>query len=441
MSRSHLDYLHMHAGMQSLNGGNTDGEGSGTEEGGTSTDTTNIEAIVEQARADTAEAQVIVEQAAAAAEEASDALETNEELLEELAEEVAGVESMLSGGTGFQALAFADRMNRCNKLNTLLGGRDFGRCGAESLNDLGTARLYAVQGVEGFMDTLKAGANKAIEFIKGIFNSMINFFLGLKSTADGLERQARTLGETIKSKEPKSKINLGGWNVGCDYEKSGLKGIEGILHAGVFDLVSNSLPSFMDLSKKLDGVDMGSFRTAYKKVTDDLKEVAKAMGTPNVSQTAEKTNVLMVHAGFRVFATFNEKYESDVEAVAAARSIKLSFGKTEDAGKLSKGTVDNKSSKGQLESTLKGVNDYVTELRNSKVSNKFSKAERDRVIGTLTVQIKTDHGEDATKRDAAKKAIDLCKAIYVSSSSLTSSLDRLYIYLANQLIGAVKAHY
>ena len=441
MSRSNLQYLAMVAGVQSLNGGDTGGDNNTNEDSGTNIDTSNLEAVVEQARADTAEAQVVVEQAAAAAEEASDALEQTEELLEELAEEVSGVESMLSGSTGFSALAFADRMNRCNKLNTLLGGRDFGRCGAESLNDLGTARLYAVQGVEGFMDTIKAGASKAIEFIKGIFNSMINFFLGLKSTADGLERQVRTIGEAIKSKEPKSKINLGSWNVGCDYEKSGLKGIEGILNAGVFDLVSNSLPTFMDLSKKLDGVDMGSFRSAYKKVTDDLKEVAKSMGTPNVSQSAEKTNVLMVHAGFRVFATFNEKYESDVEAIAAARSIKLSFGKTDDAAKLTKGTVDNKSSKGQLEAALKGVNDYVNELRTSKVSAKFSKGERDRVVGTLTVQIKADHGEDATKRDAAKKAIDLCKAIYASSSSLTLSLDRLYIYLANQLIGAVKAHY
>lgn len=442
MARSSLDYLMMVAGTESLNGGDTGGESENNAgAGGTTVDTDNIEAAVEQARADTAEAQVVVEQAAQAAEEAAVVLEQHEEVLQELVEEVAGVESMRSGATTFNGMAFADRYNRCVKLNAQLGGRDFNRCGAESLNDLASAKMFSVAGVEGFMDTIKAGASKAIEFIKGIFNSMINFFVGLKSTADGLERQAKTLSATISSKEPKSKIKLGSWNIGCDYANAGLRGIDGILHAGVFDLISSSLPAFMDLSKKLDGVDVGQFRTQYKKVTDDIKELAKAAGKPNVNQTADKTSVLMVHAGFRVFASFSEKFETEAEAVAAARSIKLTFGKTDDAAKFTKGESDIKASKAQLESTLKGVHDYVAELRDSKVSAKFSKAERDRVIGTLNVQIKGDHSEGDAKRESAKKAIDLCKAIYVSASTLTSSVDRLYIYLANQILGAVKAHF
>ncbi len=439
MSNASRNYLAMIAGLETLGGTDTNGEG-GTDTD-SNIDSSNIEAIVEQARAETAEAMVVVEQAAKATDEAVEALESSEEILEELQEEVAGVESMLSGSTAFSAGLFADRMNRCNKLNTRLGGRDFGRCGAESLNDLASAKLYAVNGMEGFMDTIKAGASKAIEFIKGIFNSMINFFVGLKSTADGLERQARTLGETIKSKAPKSTIKLGAWNVGCDYAKDGLKGIDGILHAGVFDLVQDSLPAFMDLSKNLDGIDMAKFRTAYKKVTDDIKQVAKASGTPNVTNSGDHTNVLMVHAGFKVFATFSEKFESAADALKAARSIKLNFGKTDKAGEFTKGETELKASKGQLESTLKGVNDYVAELRASKVAAKFSKAERDRVIGTLNVQIKQDHGDNEDKRKSAKESIDLCKAIYASSSSLTSAVDRLYIYLANQLIGAVKAHF
>lgn len=443
MSRSSLEYLMMVAGTESLNGGDTGGENSTglNDDGLGAGNADSVEAAVEEARADTAEAQVVVEQAAQAAEAAAVVLEEHEETLAELVEEVAGVESMRTGATPFNGIAFADRYNRCVKLNTLLGGRDFNRCGAESLNDLASAKLYAVAGVEGFMDTIKAGASKAIEFIKGIFNSMINFFVGLKSTADGLERQAKTLSATISSKEPKSKIKLGSWNIGCDYANAGLRGIDGILHAGVFDLISSSLPAFMDLSKKLDGIDVGTFRTAYKKVTEDIKELAKAAGKPNVNQTNDKTSVLMVHAGFRVFAAFSEKFETEAEAVSAARSIKLTFGKTDDAGKFTKGESDIKASKAQLESTLKGVHDYVAELRDSKVAAKFSKAERDRVIGTLNVQIKSDHSESDGKRESAKKAIDLCKAIYVSASSLTSSVDRLYIYLANQILGAVKAHF
>jgi len=442
MSRSHLEYLSMVSGIESLQGGDTGGENNVGDDNNSNLGAGgDLEAAVEEARADTAEAQVVVEQAAQATEQAVAVLESHEELLEELAEEVAGVESMISGATPFNGVAFADRYNRCAKLNVALGGRDFNRCGAESLNDRATAQLFAVAGQEGFMDTLKQGASKVIEFIKGIFNSMINFFVGLKSTADGLERQAKTLSATISAKEPKSRVKLGSWNIGCDYANAGLKGIDGILHAGVFDLVSSSLPAFMDLSKKLDGIDMASFRSAYKKVTDDIKEVAKAAGKPNVSQTSDKTTVLMVHAGFRIFAAFNEKFETEAEAVSAARSVKLSFGKTDDASKFTKGDTEIKASKAQLESTLKGVHDYVGELRASKVAAKFSKAERDRVVGTLSVQIKNDHGTDNAKRESAKKAIDLCKAIYVSASSLTSSVDRLYIYLANQILGAVRAHF
>jgi hypothetical protein len=78
----------------------------------------------------------------------------------------------------------------------------------------------------------------------------------------------------------------------------------------------------------------------------------------------------------------------------------------------------------------------VTEIRSSKVQQKFSKSERDRVIGTLNVASKSNSDKKADN----DKAIALCKAIFVSSSALTTTMTKLYVYLAKQIMDAVQAH-
>lgn len=426
-----MSILSMYQGVEDLINGvePTPGEANGQ------VDATDL--AVEEVRADVAEAVAEVESLADAVEEIKEELKDQEEAVEELVEEVGGMEGLLASGQ-FSALAFSQKYNRALKLNAKLGGQNFSTMGAESISDAATARLAAVSGIEGFMETVKSGAKKAVEYIKHIFNTVINFFVGMFNTAAALERRQKQLAERVKGATLKDKIKLGGWNIGCDYATNGLKGLEALANHSMFELTSSTLPNFMDLGKNLDGIDAAKFKSAYGALTNDLKAVAKAVGkVSEKADASDKRTVLGSHAGFRIFAMFEEKFENDAQMVAAARSIKVSFGKTEEAKKFSTGEVATKvSTPSDLLGALGAVKSYVEEIRSSKVQQKFSKAERDRVVGTLTVASKTNE----SKKEGNAKAIDLVKAIFVSASGLTITMEKLYAYLARQLMDAVQAH-
>lgn len=428
-----MSILSLYQGVEDL----INGEGAGGPGEGAGGETVVTDVAVEEVRADVAEAIAEVESLAEAVVEIKEELVQHEEAVEELQEEVGGMESLLASGQ-YSGLAFAQKYNRALQLNAKLGGQNFATLGAESISDAATGRLAAVSGMEGFMETIKGGAKKAVEYIKHIFNTVINFFVGMFNTATALERRQKQLSERVKTATIKDKIKLGGWNVGVDYATAGLKGLEDLAGHGMFELTGTSLPNFMDLGKNLDGIDAAKFKTAYGALINDIKGVAKLVGkVSEKTDSADKHTVLGAHAGFRVFAVFSEKFDSDAEIVAAARSIKVSFGKTEDAKKFSTGEVATKvSTPAALQGALAGVKDYVEAIRSSKVQQKFSKAERDRVVGTLNVKTKTN----ADGKEANNKAIDLVKAIFVSASGLTITMEKLYAALARQTMDAVAAH-
>lgn len=391
------------------------------------------EAAVEEVRADIAEVVAEVEQVAAEVEELRDDLEEHEEVVEELAEEVEGLESMLSSGQ-FSSVGFAHSYNKALRLNAKLGGQSFERLGAESISDAATAKIASVTGVEAFMDTVKNAGKKAAEFIKAIFNTVINFFVGLFSTAAGIDRRRAQLADKLgKADKLKEKIKLGKWNVGIDYAKNGAD----ILDKGPFTKVlSESLPAFIDIGKNLDGVNASQFKTAYNSLVADVKAVVKETGG-NAAEKAsgDKRQVLAARAGFGIYLTYEEKVDTDEDVLAAARSVKLSFGKNKEAAEFAKGEVAVKATKAQLESLLKTVSATVFVLKDSKISQKFSKAERDRVVGTLNAK-----GGDKDAKADTDKAIKLVRALYSTGASLTQSVNRLLAYQAKQSLDLVAAH-
>lgn len=427
-----MNILAMYAGVESALSGEPDN-------GNADAQVAEIEVALEENRADLAEAIVEVQELGAEVEQLAEELEKHEETVEELEEEVAGLESMLGSGQ-YTSNGFARGFSRAQRLNAKLGGRNFNTLGAESISDASSARMASVQGLEGFMDTLKSGASKAIEYIRHIFNTVINFFVGMFSTAAGLEKRAKSikarLGRETKLKE---KVKLGKWNLGLDYASSGVSGLNDLVTSSFLDVLDGPLPAFMEAGKATDGIDAAKFKTAYKSLTDTLKGMAKAVGTvTDKADKSEKRMVLGVHAGFRLMVSFEDKYETDAEIIAAARSIKVSFGRAGDGKELVTGEVASKvTSVGALEAILKGVDDYVASIRNSKVQQKFSKAERDRIIGTLNVASKSK----ADDKEGNDKAISLVKAIFVSASALTISIEKLYASLARQRMDLVEAHY
>ena len=428
-----MGILTMYAGIEDhING--TVGE---LEGGGEGTTVAVSEVAIEEVKAELAESIAEVEQLEAAVTEVKEELLEHEETVEELQEEITGMEALLSSGQ-FSGLGFAQKYNRALRLNAKLGGSNFSTLGAESISDAATARLASVSGVETFMETVKSGASKAIEFIKHVFNTVINFFVGLFSTASALQRRQKQLEEALNKKQVKETIKLGSWNIGCDYEAEGIKGIDKMVGSSAFGITHESLPKFIDLGKKLDGIDAAAFKTAYKGLIDDIKAVAKDAGkVSEKSDSSDKRTVLGTHAGFRIFASFEDKYETEEQMISAARSVKISFGKTEEAKKFASGKeVKTKALNSDLKSLLGSVTAYVEEIRGSKTQQKFSKAQRDQVIGMLNVASKTHEG----LKEKNGKAVALCKAIYISSSSLATQLTKLYAYIAKQTMDVVQAH-
>lgn len=394
------------------------------------------EVAIAEVQAEINEAIAEVEQLEDAVVEVKEELQEHEETVEELAEEVSGLEAFLESGQ-YGSVAFTKQYNRCVKLNAKLGGASTARLGAESVSDAATARLASVQGIEGFMETVKAGANKAVEFIKHIFNTVINFFVGMVSVATGLERRMKMLEGYTSSKQVKEEVTLGSWNVGVDYEANGFAGVDNLVNDSLFKITHDALPAFLDLGN--GAIAPAAFKTAYKKLIDEIRAAAKDTGKVTEKGGAEdKRTVLGTHAGLRFFAVFDDKYETDAEMLSAARSVKVSFGKTEEAKKFASGKkVKAKADVTELRKRLGTVKDYIKELRESKVQQKFSKAQRDKVIGTLSVAAKT---HDAAGKEANKNAIPLVKAIYGTSAGLTTTLNKLYAYLGKQILDAVAAH-
>jgi len=397
---------------------------------------TEGEVAIEAVRAELAEVIADVNEVAGEVQGLSQELAEHEETVEELAEEVAGMESMLSGAVPYSAGGFAASFNRATRLNAKLGGDNVSRVGVESLSDASSAQLAAHTGTESFMATVKNGAAKAAEFIKAIFNHLLTFFVGLVSTASGLESRSKQLKAKVDGAEKlKEKIKLGGWNVGVDYAKNGAD----ILDKGPWTKVlSDSLPAFIEIGKNLDGVNEAGFKSAYSTLIADIKAVVKeSAGAPTEKSGADdKRNVLASRAGFAVYLAYNDKFGDEKEVLAAARSVKLSFGKTEGAKEFAKGEeVAVKATKPQLVGLLNTVNTVASLLRDSKISQKFSKAERDRVVATLANKAK--EGGD---KSAQSKAIELVRALYSTGSTLTTQVNKLLTAQAKQALDLVAAH-
>lgn len=423
-----MSVLTRYNGLENLIDGATPGEG---EPGAVGAG----EVAIEEVRAEIAESITDIEQLGQAVEEIRAELEEHEEAVEELQEEITGAESLLAGGN-FTAQGFAMSYNRALRLNEKLGGQSFARMGVESISDAATAKIASVAGIESFMATVKNAASKAAEFIKHIFNTVLNFFVGLFSAATGLDKRRAQLEDRLKKAESvKEKVKLGGWNVGVDYAKNGAD----ILDKGPFTKVlSETIPAFIDIGKNLDGINASQFKSAYNALVASIKEVAKDnAGNPTEKGEGNKRNVLAARAGFHIFMTFADKTETDEEILAAARSIKLSFGKTEGAKEFSKGEeVASKADKAKLQGLLNTVGATVSVLRDSKVTQKFSKAERDRVVASLNVKTK----ENAESKEGNGKAIALVRALYSTGSSLTLSVNKLLVHQAKQAMDLVAAH-
>jgi hypothetical protein len=394
-----------------------------------------VDAVEEVVRAEVAEIAVVVEEQSQAIENLAEEVASMDDAVEELAENVDGMESLLNSGN-FNSLAFAKLYNRgvvlANKLGADIGGE---RMGAESISDASTAQMIARQGMEGFMDTVKEYGKKAIEFIKHIFNTVINFFVSIFNQADGLQRRVEQLKKRLDGGAAlKDTIKLGGWNVYFDYAKKGLPSAETPVS---LEGTKGALIEFVALGNNVSGITLDSFKSAYNKLVGAIKADAKKMGRANEKKAGNTNVIIAIEAGIRIRAQYNDMDPKDLgDAAAAARSIKLSVVKDPEAKKMTSGDAKAKLKKTELHAVLTHALKEIGKLRQLGIAKKFSAAERDRVIGSLNA-VKAG---DADKSAEVNKQVNLVRAVTAIGASLTQSAIKETASEIRAMLDGVQAH-
>jgi hypothetical protein len=417
-----INLLDMYAGAEDL------------ELAGAGTDAV-VDAVEDVVKTEIAEVTVAIEEQSQQVEQLVAKVDDLEEAVEEATEVVEGMESLINSGN-FNSLAFANLYNRGVKLGNKLGADIQGeRMGAESITDASTAQMYARQGMESIMDSIKEYGRKAIEFIKHIFNTVINFFVSIFDKAAAMERRCDQLKKRLEDgSKIKEQIKLGSWNVYIDYAKGGLgagttKGFESALAA---------ITKLTELGKNVSGISLEDFKSAYSALIAAIKSDAKAAGKYNEKKAGTHDVLIGVIHGIRIQASYiDSEIKTMAEAANAARSLKFVVMKDPEAKKLTSGAdVKAKHDKSALLKEIADVRKVGQVIREGKVAKAFSSAERDRVVGSLNA-IKA--GDNDKAADVNGK-VTLVKAVYSSTSSVTTSMTKYMINSAAAVLDCVAAH-
>jgi len=383
-----------------------------------------------------AELAVVIEEQSTAIAELVDEVAELDDSVEELEEVIDGTESLLQSGQ-WNPVAYGKLYARGVTLVNKLGGDidPASRDGLESFGDAASAEMMTRAGQESFVEKAKEWGRKAIEYIKHIFNMVINFFVSLWSQADALQRRSAQLKKRLdEGAKIKEEIKLGGWNIWYDYAKNGLKDSDKIK---TFENTNKAIAAFVDVGKNVQGVTLAAFKTAYSSLVTAIKSDATAVGKAQAKKNGSTNVIIGVFNGVRIRATYNDMDPKDLgEAAAAARSVKVSIGKDPDAKKMQSGTAKSKMDKSALQGRLSYVNATLASTRTNDVAKKFTNAERDRVVGSLNA-IKA--GDDDRKSEISKQ-VALVRAIFSSGATLAQVNNKLLLQEARALLDGIAAH-
>jgi len=382
-----------------------------------------------------AELAVVIEEQSNAIEALVEEVNELDDTVEQLEEVIEGTESLLESGN-YNPKAMAILYGRGVTLVNRLGGDlDDNRMGVEALGDAATAVVMCRGGLESFVEKAKEYGRKAVEYIKHVFNVVINFFVSLFNQTEALQRRSTQLKKRIdEGAKIKEEIKLGGWNIFFDYAKNGLNESAKAKH---FTATQTAMVGFLELGKNVNGVDLSSFKTHYSALIAGIKTDATAIGKSQAKKNGSNNVIIGQYNGIRIRATYNDMDAKDMsEAASAARSVKITVGKDPDAKKMQSGTAKSKCDKAKLQSVLSEINKDLAGVRNSAVSKKFSTAERDRVIGSLNA-IKAG---DSDRASDVSKQVNLVRAIYAAGASLSQSVSKCIYQEIKATLDGVAAH-
>lgn len=425
-----MDLLDQYKGAEEL----------GLSEGGNNPETVAdvVEAVVES---EISELTVAVEENTAEVQTLVEQVEAVEEAVEEVQEHIEGMESMLASGN-IDAITFAKSYAMAAKKANRLGGEpieiDQERMGAEAFGDKASAELFARGGLEAMGEKIKAFGKKAGEIVKAIFNSIINFFVGLFNKADALDRRQKQLRERLNGgAKLKDKIKLGSWNAYIDYATAGLGG-KSAKSKGTVESIHTGVSGLLEEAAKVDGITVAGAKSAYDKLTSSIKSDAQAYGKYNEKKQGSKDMIVAQDAGIRWQATYGTQTITNLnEAATAVRSVRLTVVKAPEAKKMTSGAeVKAKADKAALGTALDTVAAKVKDIRENKVKAKTGSSERDQVISKLG-NIKAG---DSTKASETDGKVAFVKAAYSTAIQVVSMADRNEINLADAMLDCIAAH-
>ena len=390
-----------------------------------------------QVATEVAELTAVIEEQTAEIEKLADAVESTEEVVEELQEQVEGMESMLNSGN-FNSISFTNTYNSALRKAAKLGCEFTGdRVGAESMGDVASANLMARAGIEAIGETLKNWGTKAVNFIKHIFNTIMNFFRSLFSKVDALQKREQQLRKRINDGASiKKKIKLGGWNVYLDYASGGLSGASK-KDKGVMEHATKGLLALVSEAGKVDGISVAGVKSAYNEMVNGLKSDAREYGKYNEKKQGGKDLLVAQKAGNRLIASFSEPtIETLAEAASAIRSISVSVNKAPEAGKMTSGEVAAKADKSGLISALDNVKARINVMRNNDLTKEFTNTTRDQIIGKLN-NVKAGDGD---KSSEVNGKVAIVKAVYALSAKFATNRERDMINTTGAILDGVAAH-
>lgn len=382
------------------------------------------EAVEEVVQTEIAEATAEIAEVADTVEEIAEQVEAIDEAVEDVQETVEGMESLLNSGN-FNAQAFAVMYNTANRRANVIPGHKGAesRVGVESLGDAATAQLMAREGMESMMDSVKGWGKKAVEVIKQIFNSVINFFVGLFDQSKAIERRADQLKERLVDAELVDEVKFGKWNARIDLKAHGVDGTLSDSEDPSGKAVGEALGELSDSLKALSPGNIRPVGTATEKLSKELEKAASTGKMKRLNKKVKDGGVFTIsqRAAVRVQVTYPSEVNTDTVKDITTAVRKLSFKSTlvaEDADKLKTGTLKNKATKAQLEGLVKRARQVAADMRIGKVAKKFDKAERDRVVGLINA---TAASAEKSENKEVKDLIALVRAGFATTAAITTT--------------------
>lgn len=377
----------------------------------------NTDAAIEEVRAEVAEIALEVEETADNVEDLVETVEELEETAEEIEDAVEGMESLLASGS-YNSVAFSHLYARAAKGARKLSGQAVvgSRLGAESLTDAATAEMLTRQGIESFMDTVKNWGKKAIEFIKHIFNTIINFFVGIFDKASAMHRRAEQLEKRLKDGTTiKKEVNAGGWTSYFDPKGS---------PSGAIDLSRISADFLNKVGDKPDAVTEAGFKSAVDGLESELGKGLKELADKKLKDG--ETAMYQVGGAVRVMSFIPKAPEGTAatELASHARKIKVSYNID---GELKKKLKDNKytPTSSELSSLIAGVKQGCESLKKRKADKKFNAATRDKLIGYINASFaKSGEAGEADRKEQNGK-VKMVQSAYATAAGLDTVLTNL----------------